>query len=174
MTEEQNQGIEEQQPRQTPPPIPPQQQSTQSGEQNTYHQPQSQYGQSQYYGQGQRQYGGNIPPQDNYPPQNYMAINIVATVVGLLCCGNCFISMIIGIIGIVFASQVNSKFMMGDVRGAESSANTAKILGISSLILSGLTLIGTIAYYAFIINAAGGIDVFMETFREAMEQAQGY
>jgi len=41
---------------------------------------------------------------------------------------------VIGIIGLIFALQVNSKWESGDYAGAESSAQVAKIMGIIGLI----------------------------------------
>ena len=122
---------------------------------------------------GQQQSSANIPPQENYPPNNYMALTISATAVGLLLClSNCCISMILGIIAIVFSTQVNSKFAMGDYRGAESSSNTAKILGIVSLVLTAVSFIGTIIYYIIFFNSIGGWEGYMEMIQEMIEQNQ--
>lgn len=170
MTEQEKPDMEgaEYQPQQTPPPI-PQEQPSQPRMEQPYEQQQSYYqGQPNYQAGGDTQQ--KAPQGTAYPPQNYMVMNIVAAVVGILACGNCCISMILGIVGIVFSSQVNSKFIMGDINGASSSANTAKILGIISLVLSALTIIGTIVYYIFIITAAGGLDVFMDAFQEGYNQ----
>lgn len=52
----------------------------------------------------------------NIPPKNYLVESILVTI---LCC------MPFGIVGIVFASQVNTKFAAGDKDGAlRSSENT--------------------------------------------------
>lgn len=82
-------------------------------------------------------------------PNNYLVIAIVGTVLGLCSC----LGFIVGIIAIVFAVQVNSKYDVGDYSGAESSANTAKILSFTSLGLAILGLIGNIIYYA-VVGAA--------------------
>ncbi len=82
-------------------------------------------------------------------PNNYLVIAIIGTVLGLCSC----IPLILGIIAIVFATQVNSKYDAGDYAGAESSSNTAKILGFISLGLAVLGLIANIIYY-FVVGAA--------------------
>lgn len=43
------------------------------------------------------------------PPQNYLALSIVTT---LFCC------QILGIVALIYAAQVNSKFIAGDYAGA--------------------------------------------------------
>ncbi|MBR8741527.1 CD225/dispanin family protein [Nocardiopsis sp. MG754419] len=85
---------------------------------------------------GQPGFGGQ-PPAGAEPPKTYLWMNIV----GIFTC------TVAGIIGLIFALQVNSKWQMGDYAGAESSSNTAKITGIISLVGLGLW----VAYFAFII-----------------------
>lgn len=80
-------------------------------------------------------------PAGSAKPKNYLVENIVAGVVGLFCC--CGISTITGVIGIVFATQVDSKFNQGDYTGAESAAKTAKTM---FYVTAGLVVLG------FIIN----------------------
>jgi hypothetical protein len=87
-------------------------------------------------------YGYNAPPPGE-PPKDYLAHNIL----GILSC-----VPVIGIIGLIFAIQVKSQWRRGDYMGAESSARTAKILGIIGLalfipvVLYVLFLIGGMAY----------------------------
>lgn len=103
-------------------------------------------------------------------PNNYMTLSIIATVVGwLLCCCSCGISGILATIGIVFSSQVNSKFLSGDIYGAHSSAKTAKILSIISLVISGL------AFFACIIRViiniiTGSIDETLDTYMRMLDE----
>ena len=56
-------------------------------------------------------------PATGKPPKNYLVESIFCT----LCCCLPF-----GIVGIVYASQVNSKYARGDVAGAQESADNAK------------------------------------------------
>ncbi|MFZ4514848.1 MAG: CD225/dispanin family protein [Acidimicrobiia bacterium] len=74
--------------------------------------------------------------------QNYLVLNIIGTAFAVLCC--CFVGGIPGIIGIVFSTQVNKLAASGDMAGAMSKANTAKILGIISIALGALGLVGWI------------------------------
>ncbi|QRN79445.1 MAG: CD225/dispanin family protein, partial [Nocardiopsis sp. BM-2018] len=41
---------------------------------------------------------------------------------------------VLGIIGLIFSLQVNSKWQLGDYAGAESAASTARVLGIISMV----------------------------------------
>ncbi|MEY9212927.1 CD225/dispanin family protein [Thermobifida halotolerans] len=98
--------------------------------------------------------GGYGPPPGSYPsggqpaaqpPKNYLWMNIL----GIFGC------TIVGIIGLVFALQVNSKWNMGDYAGAESAANTAKILGIIGLISFILMVIFWVVYIIFFVVLLG-------------------
>ena len=59
--------------------------------------------------------GQNLPPK----PNNYLPLAIIGTVVGL--CSPCCIGLILGIIAIVFSTQVDSKYGYKDYFGAEQS-----------------------------------------------------
>lgn len=85
-------------------------------------------------------------------PDNQMTLAIVATVLGL--CSPCCIGFILGIIAIIFSSQVKSKFEKGDFSGALSSAKNSKTL---SYIAIGL-LIFNIVYLYFL----GGIATYQD------------
>lgn len=52
------------------------------------------------------------------PPPNYLAFAIIVTI---LCC------QIFGIVSIVFAAQVNSKWNAGDIEGALNASKNAKL-----------------------------------------------
>jgi hypothetical protein len=95
-----------------------------------YGQPQGGYGQPGGYGQQ----GGYAGP----PPQNYLVFAILTTV---LCC------LPLGIVSIVFSSQVNSKWNAGDQAGAVESARKAKLWAIWSAVIG---FVG-IAIYAILL-----------------------
>lgn len=97
------------------------------------------YGQQQPYGYAQ-QYGYPQTPAGP-PPSNNLVWAILSTV---LCC------LPFGIVSIVFATQVNSKWALGDVAGAQDAARKAKTWAIVSAIVGGLG----IAIYAVILIAA--------------------
>lgn len=119
---------------------------------------------------GQPTGGGGYLPQNL--PDNYMTLSIVATVLGFLtCCTSCLISAILGIIAIVFSSQVSNKFIVGDYQGALSDAKTAKILSIVSLIITGVTFLGTIVYYAIMLSSVG-FESFWQQYMETLESMQ--
>lgn len=134
----------------------------------------------QAYNESQTQSGQNTPKnlsisQEGTPPNNYMVISIVATVLGVLCFwSNCCISMVIGIVAIIFSLQSSSKYTLGDANGAENSANTAKILGITSLVLIGVSLVATIIGFIMMLGDIGGWKDYIEGIKEAVEEAQYY
>ena len=73
------------------------------------------------------------PPHGGYgeqgaPPPTYLVWAILSTVLG-------FIPL--GVASIVFASQVNSKWAIGDLAGAQSSSEKAKKFAIWSAIVQG-------------------------------------
>ena len=91
-----------------------------------------QYGAPQY---GGSQYGpppsaspypaGGYQQPAGPPPNNYLVWAILSTV---LCC------LPLGVASIVFSTQVNSKWQMGDVAGAQASADKAKKFAIWSAV----------------------------------------
>lgn len=109
--------------------------------------------------QYQTKYGfGSQYPENEQRPNNYLAIAIISTVLNLFACCSYyigFLGLIVGIIAIVFSSQVDSRYRAGDYIGAQSSSKTAKILSYVSLAiaLSGIILliillftVGTVAF----------------------------
>ena len=72
------------------------------------------------------------------PPNNYLALAIITT---LFCC------QVTGIISIIYASQVNSRFIAGDYLGAEKASKNAQIWCIVSLIIGVLGLIILFSIY---------------------------
>lgn len=76
---------------------------------------------------------------ENTMPNNNMTLAIIATVLGL--CSPCCIGLILGIVAIVMASQVKTKFDSGDFAGAMSSAKNAKILSYIAIGLLALNII---------------------------------
>ncbi|WP_028647797.1 CD225/dispanin family protein [Nocardiopsis sp. CNT312] len=92
--------------------------------------------------------GGYGPPAGGPAgerPKNYLVHNIL----GIFGC------TIVGIIGLVFSLQVNSKWDSGDYAGAQSAAGTAKILGIISLVSFILAVIFWIVYIVFVVLVLG-------------------
>lgn len=83
----------------------------------------------------QYQGGGNMPVR----PKNWLVESILATI---FCC------LPLGIVGIVFASQVNSKYDIGDYMGAEKASKDAGtwtkvafFVGIAQLVIGILIVI---------------------------------
>lgn len=97
-------------------------------------------------------------------PNNYMALSIVATVLGLCSC----VGLIVGIVAIVMSAQSSSKFKNGDYEGSVKAAKTAKILGLVTLAIFVVHMI----YSWYSIQQLGGWDAYIESIREAIEAAQ--
>ena len=72
------------------------------------------------------------------PPNNHLALAIITT---LLCC------QLTGIISIVYASQVNSKFLAGDYLGAERASKNAQTWWIVSIVIGVLGWIILLSVY---------------------------
>jgi len=64
---------------------------------------------------------------------------------------------VIGIIGLIFALQVNSKWQMGDYNGAHESAKVAKIMGIIGLIGFILMIVFVVIYILFFVIFVGAM-----------------
>jgi hypothetical protein len=79
-------------------------------------------------------------------PDNHMALAVVATFLGV---------WPIGIIAIIYASQVNSKYASGNTIGAKQDANLVKRLSTVSLSISG-TLLSLIILAIFLPLFLGG------------------
>lgn len=82
-------------------------------------------------------------PRRGSPPPNYLAASIVVT---LLCC------WVFGIVAIIYAAQVDSKWASGDYRGAESASATAKMWCWLSF---GSTFVIGFLYLIFVIAVVG-------------------
>lgn len=92
----------------------------------------------------QQGWGSNAPQPPPVGPakiQNYLVHSILATV---LCC------LPAGIVGIVYASQVNGKLAAGDIAGAQKASQNARLWTIISVV-AGLVF-GAI-YFVFLAGA---------------------
>jgi hypothetical protein len=93
-------------------------------------------------------YGAAPPPGYGYgqpaaaPPPNYLVWAILTTI---LCC------LPAGIVSIVYAAQVNSKWSAGDVAGAQRSSQNARTWAIVSAV-AGVVLI--VLYVLLVVVAA--------------------
>lgn len=104
-----------------------------------------------------------LPPK----PNNHMVMAIVSTVLSVITCTFFYVIPIAGgIVSIVFASQVNSKYNAGDYEGAEKSSTYAKIGWIVSII----TIVAVLAYTIFVVGASW--DVIMEQVNKSIEEQQ--
>ncbi len=87
------------------------------------------------------------------PPPNYLVIAILTTI---FCC------QIFGIVSIVYAASVNSKWASGDKQGAYNASKNAKtwaLIGIGSAVFAILLTILLIAFGVFMGTDFQGIDI---------------
>jgi hypothetical protein len=86
------------------------------------------------------------PPSSGAPASvpNYL----VPAIISLFCC------LPLGIVGVIFAAQVNGKVAAGDTAGALESAKKAKMF---SFIAIGLGLLGIICYVLFVVIMGVGM-----------------
>lgn len=72
------------------------------------------------------------PHHNQIPPKTWLVESILVTI---FCC------QILGIISIIYAADVESKFYRGDIVGAENASRTAKTLVIASVAFGIITII---------------------------------
>ena len=82
-------------------------------------------------------YSNPLPSQSSIPPKTWLVESILVTI---FCC------QILGIISIIYAAGVESKFYRGDIAGAESASRTAKTLVMVSV---GVGLLIIVSFMAF-------------------------
>jgi Interferon-induced transmembrane protein. len=86
------------------------------------------------------------PPSSGAPASvpNYL----VPAIISLFCC------LPLGIVGVIFAAQVNGKVAAGDTAGALDAAKKAKMF---SFIAIGLGLLGIVCYVLFVVIMGVGM-----------------
>ena len=73
---------------------------------------------------------------------------LIPAIISLFCC------LPLGIVGVIFAAQVNGKVAAGDTAGALESAKKAKMF---SFIAIGLGLLGIVGYVLFVVIMGVGM-----------------
>ena len=102
--------------------------------------------------------------QNQPKPNSHMPMAIISTVISVISC-SIIPSTIFGIISIVYASKVNSKYAMQDYEGAVRASKNAKTWWI-------VTIVSIVVIWAvlliFLDNIIG--DEFMEEFMKEYER----
>ncbi len=93
-------------------------------------------------------------PYGQTPPPNNLVWGILTTI---FCC------LPLGIVSIVFAAQVNSKFIAGDIAGAQDSADKAKKWAIWAAVIGAILSVISIIFYVLVIAAAVNSGEFSTT-----------
>lgn len=94
-------------------------------------------------------------------PNNHIALAIVGVISGF--CSPCCIGLILGIISIVFSTQVDTKYNNDDFYGAADSSRNAKLLATIAIVLGVIGLI-----YAIIQFASMGFEGYMSKYEEIL------
>ena len=81
---------------------------------------------------------------DQKQPKNYLVESILVTI---FCCQP------FGIVGIVYASQVNSKYAVGNYEGAITASKNAKKWMIWGIVIGAITVVGFLLIYGSIFAA---------------------
>lgn len=93
-------------------------------------------------------------------PNNHLALAIITTI---LCC------LPAGIVSIVYATQVNSKYNAGDYEGAVKASKNAKTWWIVAAVTALVLIIG---YLVFVFVFIGENPEFLEEFQKEIERQQ--
>ena len=107
-----------------------------------------------------------MPPSSAAPGSvpNHLAWAIVSTVLATCLC--CPLGLI-GIVAIVFSSQVNGKLNQGDLEGARRASKNAKIW---AWVTTGFLIAGVVL---FVISLAFmGVDGYMEQMQQFQQQIE--
>ncbi len=72
-------------------------------------------------------------PASSEPFETNKTLGIIAIVVGALTC-SC-LTLIMGILGVVFAGKAQTAWAAGDIEGARSAASTARVFSIIGFVL---------------------------------------
>ncbi|MEP7016925.1 MAG: CD225/dispanin family protein [Actinomycetota bacterium] len=87
------------------------------------------------------------------PPPNYLVWAILSTIF-------CFLPL--GIVSIVFSAQVNSKWAIGDVAGAQRASELAKKLTIWTVVvgvIGGVLAVAAIIAFGALLGTTGSVNV---------------
>lgn len=103
-------------------------------------------------------------------PNSHMPMAIISTVLSVISC-TIIPSTIFGIISIVYASKVNSKYNLQDYEGAAKSSKNAKIWWIVTIISLVVIWIVWILFFDAILSEEF-IDEFMREYNKSLQEAQ--
>ena len=101
-----------------------------------------------------------LPPTATAPGAipNHLAWAIVSTILATcLCCG----LGLIGIVGIVYSSKVDTLLAQGDFAGAQRAADTAKVW---CWVVTALAIVGVLGWS--LVVASGGMAEYMEMMQQ--------
>ncbi|WP_411833149.1 CD225/dispanin family protein [Pseudoxanthomonas mexicana] len=99
-----------------------------------------------------------LPNAVHGPIPNHLAWSIISTVLATCLC--CPLGLI-GIVAIVFSSQVNSKLNQGDVEGARRASANAKTWCWVATVLAILGLVINIVYFTM-VGSAGYMEMLQQ------------
>lgn len=90
------------------------------------------------------------PPSSSTPAGGSVPNYLIPAIISLFCC------LPLGVVGVIFAAQVNGKVAAGDMSGALDASKKAKMF---SFIAIGLGLAGIICYVLFWVILGVGMSL---------------
>jgi hypothetical protein len=88
------------------------------------------------------------PPPSSGAPVASVPNYLIPAIISLFCC------LPLGVVGVIFAAQVNGKVAAGDTVGALDASKKAKLF---SFIAIGLGLLGIVGYVLFVVIMGVGM-----------------
>lgn len=92
---------------------------------------------------GQQPGYGYPPAQPQFEPPAHLGFAVVATIVGTL---TCLVGTALGLVAIVFGTQVHSKWIAGDVAGAMDASKKARGWAIGAMVANVLCVVLGVGY----------------------------
>lgn len=102
-------------------------------------------------------------------PNSHMPMAIISTVLSVISC-TVIPSTIFGVVSIVYASKVNSRYNLQDYEGAVKASKNAKIWWIVTLISIVIIWIVWILFFEAILGEEF-MDEFMKEYNQSMQEA---
>lgn len=101
------------------------------------------------------------------PNQNYLTLAVISMILG--CCSFMGVGFILGVVALVFATQVNKKSETGDIEGAYKAAGYARTLSIAAL----LTMVLSLGYQVYDYKThPEKYEKIMELYQQKMEEIE--
>ncbi|WP_062983837.1 CD225/dispanin family protein [Nocardia anaemiae] len=92
---------------------------------------------------GQQPGYGYPAAQPQFEPPAHLGFAVLATIIGTL---TCLVGTVLGMVAIVFGTQVHSKWIAGDIAGAMDASKKARGWGIAAMVANVLCVVLALGY----------------------------